>query len=236
MDQRAQALAYLEQDPLRHMNLLELLRRESAQLLYAEPDGLLLHDSGSGGYMLSAGTEEAAGRMLPLIPQGADLLVAHQEWLVPLLRRQLGLQGGFPCHQAAWIDSEPPEFSAFEGVIRPLDQSFTRRVSEIYNHEYAGEDYIREVISRGMLGAFVGGELAGFIGTHDEGTLGLLEVLPEYRRRGVAEALYRAMIRRVLARGGYAVGHIVWGNEASMALQRKVGMAISEHLLYWVFS
>ena len=32
-----------------------------------------------------------------------------------------------------------------------------------------------------MLGAFVDGELAGFIGRHDQGALGVLEVLPEYR-------------------------------------------------------
>lgn len=235
MSQREEALAYMERDRLRYINLLEIMRRGSGELLYAGADGVLLRDSGSGAYMLSAEREETAAMLVAQIPLGADLLVAHQDWYLPTLRERLGLGGGLVCHQVAWLDEEPPEQSQFAGEIRLLDVSIAPRVSEIYNHEYAEKEYIAQVIERGMLGAFVDGELAGFIGTHDEGTLGLLEVLPEYRRRGVAEALYRANIRRVLSLGGYALGHVVEGNEPSIALQRKVGMAMSEHLIYWVF-
>ncbi|MFQ7452543.1 MAG: GNAT family N-acetyltransferase [Flavonifractor plautii] len=38
-----------------------------------------------------------------------------------------------------------------------------------------------------MLGAFVDGTLAGFAGFHGEGSIGLLEVLPAYRRRGLGK-------------------------------------------------
>lgn len=235
MNERERALAHLEKDKLRYMNLLEVLRRGSGEVLYGAEDGVLLYDSCSTAYMFTAEHQAAADAILKRIPPGADLCVAHESWHLPALREKLGLKKGMVCHQVAWMGERPPEPSFFSGEIKPLDISWAAKVSREYGHDYASEAYICEVIERGMLGAFVGGELAGFVGTHDEGTMGLLEVFPQYRRRGVAEALHRAITRQVLDRGGYALGHVEVGNAASMALQRKVGMAVSEHLVYWVF-
>ncbi len=235
MNEREQALTHLEGDKLRYLNLLELLRRGSGEVLYGAEDGVLLYDRCSTAYMLTAEHQAAADTMLGLIPKTADLCVGHESWYLPALRERLGLKHGLVCHQVAWMEETPPEPYSFSGEIRPLDTGWAAKVSEHYSHDYANEAYVVEVIERGMLGAFIGGELAGFVGTHDEGTMGLLEVFPQYRRRGVAEALHRAITRQVLAKGGYALGHVEVGNEASMALQKKVGMAVSEHLVYWVF-
>lgn len=236
MNERDRAIAYLGRDRLRYINLLEVLRRGSAEVLFLRKDGLLLYDKGSLAYMFTAESSQAAERFIELIPQDAVQCVTHQDWYHPALRVRLGRDRGMMvCHQAAWTGEMPPELSDFSGELRLLDVSWVPRVGALYGHNFADGDYIAGVVERGLLGAFVDGELAGFIGTHDEGTIGLLQVLPQYRRLGVGEALYRAMIRRVLDYGGYALGHIEEGNEASLALQRKVGMTIGEHLLYWVF-
>ena len=90
-------------------------------------------------------------------------------------------------------------------------------------------------IDRGMLGAFVAGEPAGFIATHIEGSMGMLEVLPQYRRRGIGEALLLAMTAFCLEQGKYPYGQVFTDNGPSLALQRKVGMTLSEELLFWLF-
>ena len=46
MDRVEEARAYLERDPVLHANLLEILRRGSADQLVVEPEGVLLHDGG----------------------------------------------------------------------------------------------------------------------------------------------------------------------------------------------
>lgn len=235
MTQKEAAQAYLERDRLRYLGLVEVLRRDSGEVLYAGKDGVLLYDRGSTAYMLTAETQGAAQAMLALIPAEAGLCMAHESWYLPALREKLGLKVGPVCHQVAWLEETPPAPSPLPGEIMSLDRSWTALVSAHYGHSYADDAYVAQAIGRGMLGAFVGGELAGFIGTHDEGTVGMLKVLPQYRRRGVAEALHRAMIGRVLALGGIPFGHVEVGNEASMALQKKVGMTVSEHLVYWMF-
>ena len=74
-------------------------------------------------------------------------------------------------------------------------------------------------------GGYLDGELVGFIGMHAEGSMGMLEVFPGWRRRGVALALEAAKIA-----SGLAAGHVPWAqvfpeNRASIALQHRLGMA-----------
>ena len=83
-------------------------------------------------------------------------------------------------------------------------------------------------------GAFVGGALAGFIGTHAEGSMGMLEIFPEYRRRGLGCALEAGLIRRLLERGEIPFCQVIEGNEASMRLQEKLGMTFSDEPVYWM--
>ena len=86
-----------------------------------------------------------------------------------------------------------------------------------------------------MLGAFVDGECAGFVGFHAEGAIGMLEVLPRFRRRGIGEALLRGIVALALSRGQYAFAQVFTDNLPSLALQRKAGLAVSEEILYWLF-
>ena len=90
-------------------------------------------------------------------------------------------------------------------------------------------------MDRGMLGAFVDGKPAGFAGFHIEGAIGMLEVLPPYRRRGIGEALLRGVVSLALSRGQYAYGQVFTDNAPSLALQRKAGMAVSQEILFWLF-
>ena len=38
-----------------------------------------------------------------------------------------------------------------------------------------------------------------------------------------------------LEQGVYPYGQVWWDNEPSLALQRKVGMTLSEELIFWLF-
>ena len=59
VEQMEQARAWLERDSVLHANMLEVLRRGSADALIAEERGVLLHDTGCGAWMLAAEPEAA---------------------------------------------------------------------------------------------------------------------------------------------------------------------------------
>ena len=85
-----------------------------------------------------------------------------------------------------------------------------------------------------MFGIDAEGELAAFAGVHAEGSMGMLEVLPAYRRRGMGEALEAWLIGWMLERGRVPFCQIFDGNEASLRLQKKLGLKLASGRLYWV--
>lgn len=99
------ALACLNRNRLLYLNMLEVLRRGSAELLYAGEGGVLLYDRGSGAYMLTARDRAALDGMLPLLPADCDLLVGHDLWYRDELAGRFGLWKEELCVQAAWTGS-----------------------------------------------------------------------------------------------------------------------------------
>ena len=228
------ALAFLNRNKLLYLDMLEPIRRGSAELLYTAEDGVLLYDRLAEAHMLGADSRQALDRMLPLM-EGCDILTGHQLWYKEELAARFALKTEQICYQAAWMEDCPPASLPFGGELRLLDHSWAAWVYEHYSHAFGGVDYIEGAIDRGMVGAFVDGQPAGFAGFHIEGAIGMLEVLPAYRRRGIGEALLRGVVSLALSRGQYAYGQVFTDNSASLALQRKVGMAVSKDILFWLF-
>ena len=234
MTREAAALARLTSNRLLYLDMLEVLRRGTAQVRRAGCDGVLLYDPPSEIWFVDADTPAALEEMLPLM-DGCTILTGHQMWYKDILAAHFGFQTQQICRQSAWLAPQSPAVPPFGGEIRRLDRSWAVWAEEHYSHSFGGVAYMEDAIDRGMLGAFVEGRPAGFVGTHIEGSMGMLEVLPEYRRRGIGEALLLAMTAFCLEQGKYPYGQVFTDNAPSLALQRKVGMTLSEELLFWLF-
>ena len=228
------ALARLSGNRLLYIDMLEVLRRGTAQVCRAGCDGVLLYDPPSEIWFVDADTPAALEEMLPLM-EGCTILTGHQMWYKDKLAAHFSFQTQQICRQSAWLAPQSPAVPPFGGEIRRLDRSWAVWAEEHYSHSFGGVAYMEDAIDRGMLGAFVEGRPAGFVGTHIEGSMGMLEVLPEYRRRGIGEALLLAMTAFCLEQGKYPYGQVFTDNAPSLALQRKVGMTLSEELLFWLF-
>ena len=64
--------------------------------------------------------------------------------------------------------------------------------------------------------------------------MGILEVFEEFRRQGIAEALERHLINRILEKGWVPFCQIFTDNEASVKLQQKLGLRIVRDTVYWI--
>lgn len=228
------ALRFLLRTPLLHADMTATILSGKAQILLAGESGVLLRYG--GGYMMSALDEKTADAMFEMIPE-TELLDAHQKFYVEAAQKKFGLSVGLECRQAAWIQKEPLPEAVSPAEIRPVGEDFLPFLMQHYTHaDINGEEYLRERLKTGdFFGAFVGGRPAGFIGTHEEGSMGMLEVLPEYRRKGIAAALETFQVNRILAKGAVPFAQIELDNSVSFALHRRLGFAISEESLFWLF-
>ena len=227
---------YLEEDFAYHADMLDALLTEESETIYSEDDGVMLRIGKHGPYAISAKTEEAMEKMAKLIEEKRYMAVVRPFKFLPKLFEIKGKPVEvMPCYQAAYKGKEPvPEYEVPGIEIKPLTEENLSFVCKNYDDD---EDYIKSRIKYGMLGAFdESGNCAGFIGFHGEGSMGLLTVLPEYRRRGIGIALEAKNLNRRLSEGRIPFGHVVVGNEKSKGLQKKIGMEFSEKIVTWIFS
>lgn len=219
-----------------HIDMLEILQLPKARVLAANENGVLLEH---GDLFLLASEPDHAADFLPLMTLDSpfnpeQLIVLHSDDLRETLEREHGFQTVMECYHAVYPSAKRIPYTLPEGAdIRKLD---ARYVDFVHAHYHMVDDinYIRERIEEDMLGVFVGEEIVGFAGTHDERSMGMLEILPEYRRLGLAYALEAHLINHLLSLGRVAFCQVAVNNEASIRLQRKLGLDISEQAIYWL--
>ena len=224
---KEKALEFLNKDYLLNVDMIECIRRDICRILYASDKAVLIVADSGWVHMLSCEDREL----------GLELIRTHQPpWVVlhQMDMREavagLGYRIGDQCWQSAYTKTTPMEETLAD--IRRLDRRFLKRIAD--NYELADEEEIAALLDAGVIyGAFAGGELAGFIGKHEEGSVGLLFVFPEFRRMGIAEALERNYVNRELAEGNVAYGQIFVGNTPSRQLQEKLGMDFSDKFICW---
>ncbi len=128
----------------------------------------------------------------------------------------------------------PPELDGAVKISR-LAPTLAPVVFEYYDNDACyGLDDVRALMrDKAVFGAIVDGKLAGFIGMHDDGNMGLLTVLEEYRRRGIGEALEKFLINYVMSFGRTPICDVFEENAPSIALQQKLGLVVSPYYTLW---
>ena len=121
-------------------------------------------------------------------------------------------------------------------VVRPLDAEYTDIISGTYDRGTVDKPYIEARIRCGALyGAFVGDELAGYVGIHDDGHIGMLYVLEAYRGRKIGKALETYMVNYCLELGWIPYGQVELENEVSIKLHEALGMHLSKSPVVWLW-
>ena len=143
-----------------------------------------------------------------------------------------------PCITYAYLNAMPPLPQPIRGVeIKRLAPSLAGVVLDAYHNPGGGYtvERIADIMrSKGVFGAIADGKLAGFIGRHSDGSMGMLEVFEKFRRRGIAAELEKFLITYVMTFGRVPLCDVYTDNPASMALQSKLGLTKGCGYTYWI--
>lgn len=122
--------------------------------------------------------------------------------------------------------------------LRVLTPAYAGAIVAAYSHpEYLTPGELEGLLARGrVIGGFEEGRLVGFAGEHPHGAMGMLEVLPEARRRGWGQTLAAAKVRQLLGEGRLPWAEVWPDNEASLALERSMGFEVLESGSLWYAS
>lgn len=226
-----QTLHALADDPLSNAGLLQVLRRGTGELLRAEPAGVLLRDTVSGIYLLG-GTHGAEARNWVRRRLGGILMLVGNEVPAAQVGADWNAEWIVECDQYLYegiCPAEPTELRIAEAT--PAE---TERIAA--NYDILSRAELDQVAARRALfaGHDAAGSMVGFAGGHLEGSMGILKILPAYRRRGYAAAMERFVIRRFMEDRLIPFGQVETSNTASAALQRKLGLTKAPRRAYWI--
>ena len=259
---------------LLHIDMIELINRGRARIVYHDADEILLRDMISGIYFHTRMAEvprieepsnvqacdlgedvnrpdelqnwdTAEWKLLQEISKDEriECIAIHQREMVPFMEKYFHLKTDMECIQGAYTRREKLPVRGLYGQdgrgengfsIRTLTEEFIPFVAEHYS-EIGSPEYVTERILHGAVyGAFYEEKIVGFIADHEEGSIGMLYVLPEYRKRHVAMALETYCMNLAVERGEIPYGQVVLGNEASIHLQEKMGICFAKGTVVWM--
>ena len=262
---------FLMKNKLLHIDMIELINRVCAEILFEADGEYLLRDMVSK-VCFHTRPDEGESKLIDLVQENVTKsvdkyssqrisknvtdqivngIVLHQQRYVELFTAN-GFNETVECRQAVYTNKEKLSVSGLyrpDGkpmpnglTIRKLDAADIQEAAPMYPG-FDNPDYIIERIEAGAVyGAFFGDNtandtintLAGIIGIHEEGSIGMLYVKPQYRHQKLATALETYAFNRALENGWIPYGQIIVGNEASMKLQESMGLHFSKSSVYWI--
>ena len=252
-------LEVLKKQKLLHMDMMELIVRGQARLIFAEGENICLQDQASRIYFHTTSDIGMGIKLLKEIARDIQMqrqkatglmLVLHQEDMIEPAQNIFGFHQLMPCFQSVYTRKEKLPITGLYRLdgkkendragyqmlpsIRRLELKHMPVVQEHY-HLIDNPAYIRDRIEKGwMYGAFFGEELVGFAGMHAEGSIGMLEVFPQHRGKKIGKALATYLINLSLEHGFTPYGQAKEGNEASLRLQESLGLCFARKKIYWL--
>lgn len=228
-----------EQNLKLYIDLIDPLKTGIAHAVSVKEDGVLIKIADVWGF--NALTESRAVEIAKIIASEKSEIEGvfqHGNKAIEDVMKIIGSTTyNVPCYIAGLFTDKQFEIDT-DLEFRRLTDEYTDFVKNTYHFFADNPDslkYAERAIKRGIWGGFKEGNCVGFIGTHEEGTMGMLEILPKYRRHGYGRALEEHLANEIMKQGRYPFCHVLENNTASLALQRDMGFWLSEDdRVYWL--
>lgn len=224
---------------LNHIDMIELVNRGKAVLVWRKENEILLKEPESGIFYhtdLSSHETDPVFDFEALFKHNPGMLLCvHQQSAADFLEKKYGAELYMRCIQFAYTRKEKLPQKTYRGFqIRRLGMEYSGVVTAVY-HTVEEPFYISDRIKKGALfGCFLEEKLAGFIGIHKEGSMGMLHVFEDYRRRGVGTALEAYLVNHMLEQGMTPYGQAAEDNNVSLMMQEKMGLCTAKNPVFWM--
>lgn len=219
----SETLQILKKDAIKNLNLINFMENYPTQT-FRFGDTIMVRGLNDNHWIyLSSSDRAELSRLIEVVNEKNAKYAAVESWMVPIISAGKKIAWKMSASQFLL----PPEITlpAVEIATSPIS---SRDVSSIYGHlgykDIASVEYVQERVSRGVsTSIYDGNRIVAWAATHDDGAMGFLYVLPEYRFKGYATAVLVSLIDKVRKRGQMPFGQVEVGNVKSLNLLAKLG-------------
>ncbi len=226
--------AQLEKDFSRNLPILGFFSNYPLKKKFSNNESFILQGKSDYDWAYLSVTEPDDLRVLLEKYDFSTLYFANvEDWMIPQLCQNHRIEWKLTTHRFFL-----PASAAFEtpgNTCIPLDASY---VNYIYRHspykDFTSENYIIERLEKDIsAGIWLNEDLIGWGLTHDDGSLGFLNVVNAHRGKGVGEAVLRCLIHAKRRHDKPVYVNVEPHNKESLSLLKKMGFEF-ERVVSWV--
>ena len=223
--------ALINGDKALYADVAQALRSGSGRLIHDGESALLLRYNETPRYLLGALDDAEGERLFDSIPEDEFAIIVKGKHLFEYCKSR-GMRMSRPCKQI-YYEGAPLDESGLLEIKRPSDEDFAA-VAATYAIT-PQEELRRNFESDDFFAGYLDGKLVAYAGVHDDGSMGMLHVFDEYRGRGLSKQMVAHAVNNRLKKGCIPYAQVFCDNEASLTLNRGMGMIFSNDVITWAF-
>ena len=221
-------LKFLKQDYLNNLDLIYALEH-GAKIKYYNQAGIMLKFEDI--YMLAFKDEKIAEQLLKQIDK-CSMLAIHNDKYFNIINQKWRLNKEIVAYQYGYLKKYVRIINNPIFEIKEIGREYFEFIKENYSTPIEEAYLLERIDANVFVGAFIEKQIVGFAGRHIEGTIGFVEVIKEYRRLGIAQALEQYLMQKLIAENEIYL-QVEVDNYPSMRLHEKLGYERSDDIITW---
>lgn len=222
-------LKFLKQDYLNNLDLIYALEHD-AKIKYYNQAGIMLKFEDI--YMLAFKDEKIAEQLLKQIDK-CSMLAIHNDKYFNIINQKWRLNKEIVAYQYGYLKKYVRIINNPIVEIKEIGREYFEFIKENYSTPIEEAYLLERIDANVFVGAFIEKQIVGFAGRHIEGTIGFVEVIKEYRRLGIAQALEQYLMQKLIAENEIIYLQVEVDNYPSMRLHEKLGYERSDDIITW---
>ena len=222
-------LKFLKQDYLNNLDLIYALEH-GAKIKYYNQAGIMLKFEDI--YMLAFKDEKIAEQLLNQIDK-CSMLAIHNDKYINIINQKWRLNKEIVAYQYGYLKKYVRIINHPIVEIKEIGREYFEFIKENYSTPIEEAYLLERIDANVFVGAFIEKQIVGFAGRHIEGTIGFVEVIKEYRRLGIAQALEQYLMQKLIAENEIIYLQVEVDNYPSMRLHEKLGYERSDDIITW---
>lgn len=233
MYSKDEILKYLTRDKIKNINMINFINTYHINNIDMVGNSILVRGKSDQNWVyISSSSKDEFIKLVDKLTEEDIYFAIIEDWMLPYLIKDKKLLWKMTCMKLIF-----PENLALPENKYNIKELTVNDAEYIYNHyeykDYASAEYIAERIIYGTsLGIYEDNKLVAWIMVHDDGAVGFLNVLHDYRRKGYGYELTIAMIKKLRELGEIPFVHIEEDNIKSMNLALKLGFK-KDRRIHW---
>lgn len=229
-----EVLSYLQSDIVRNANIINFINNYPISYIEKVGHSVVVKGTSDRNWIYISSKSEEELKIIKERLQGDDTCFAVvEDWMIPILTEDTGIKWGLSTLRLYMSESTLlPDSEYVVDNIKIEDSRFIYENSDY--KEYISIEYIKHRIEKGLSGGIYDSDnLVAWGITQDDGAIGFLHVLPEYRLKGYGRAILIDLIKKVRQQGNIPFVHIEEKNEKSMKLALSLGFK-KDRVVNWL--